>query len=282
MPLTNIETKNGQPHAPSEHDKSAIDPVKKYRGNIYQSNKKIAQLEASIANLEHELAEERDRLNIYKQNQHECQNAEDLTSIVERDRRVEHWLEQIHTKYRNYHSAEVAMILNKSGLSTIDLCYLVVDMAEIIKSELQENLKVIDIMRNRNGLLTTPGHVQDSIYYHICEKQGINLNTKSVKERPAIIREALRQWATDSAFRESNRIMRHWANLEYVSRSKGGKKTQPAAGNRVQKAMMKHFTPGMTAKTFRKALENNGFIVPQVDRTIQRWIERETTKNDNT
>lgn len=172
---------------------------------------KIAQSEAIITNLEHELSEERDKLDVYKQNLRECQSRDDLSSIVERDRRAEYWLEQLQTKYRHYHSAEVAMILDKAGFQSIDLCYLVVDMAGIIKSETVENLKVIDIMKNRDGLLTTPGNVKDSIYYHICKSQGIDLSTKSVKERPAVIREALGRWGVDDAFRESNRIMRHWA-----------------------------------------------------------------------
>lgn len=138
---------------------------------------KIAQSEAIITNLEYELSEERYRLFTYKQNLHECQNGEDLSSIVERDRSAEFWLEQLQTKYRHHHSTEVAIILNKAGISSLDLCYLVVDMAEIIKSETAENLKVIDIMKNWNGLLTTPGNVKDSIYYHICKSQVIDLST---------------------------------------------------------------------------------------------------------
>lgn len=172
---------------------------------------KIAQAEAIITNLEYAISKEKDRLDVYKQNLHECQSGEDLSGLVERDCRAEFWLEQLQTKYRNYPESDIAMILDKAGFSSIDLCYLVVDLAGIIKSETAENLKVIDIMKNRDGLLTTPGHAKDSIYYHICKNQGVDLSTKSVKERPSIIREALCNWAVDNAFQESNRIMRHWA-----------------------------------------------------------------------
>ncbi|EOF5679942.1 hypothetical protein ACK1IC_000234 [Salmonella enterica] len=242
---------------------------------------KIAQSEAIITNLEYELSEERDKLDVYKQNLRECQSRDDLSSIVERDRRAEYWLEQLQTKYRHYQSAEVAMIMDKAGFSSIDLCYLVVDMTGIIKSETVENLKVIDIMKNRDGLLTTPGNVEDSIYYHICKSQGIDLSTKSVKERPAVIREALGRWGVDDAFRESNRIMRHWASLTHTQRSAGGSKSQSPRGNSNKAEALKHYTPGMTAKEFRKTLENKGFIITETERTLQNWMREAKAKNEN-
>lgn len=242
---------------------------------------KIAQSEAIITNLEYELSEERDRLFTYKQNLHECQNWEDLSNIVERDRSAEFWLEQLQTKYRHYHSVEVAIILNKAGISSLDLCYLVVDMAEIIRSETAENLKVIDIMKNRDGLLTTPGNVKDSIYYHICKNQGIDLSTKSVKVRPSVIREALDRWASDNAFQESNRIMRHWASLAHTQRSAGGSKSQSPRGNSNKVEALKHYAPRMTAKKFRKALEIKGFIITETDRTLQNWMKEAKAKNEN-
>ncbi|EDF8717272.1 hypothetical protein GYD59_002397 [Salmonella enterica] len=245
------------------------------------TEQRITELEARITNLEYELSEERDRLFTYKQNLHECQNGEGLSSIVERDRSAEFWLEQLQTKYRHYHSADVAIILDKAGFSSIDLCYLIVDMAGIIKSETVENLKVIDIMKNRDGLLTTPGNVKDSIYYHICKSQGIDLSTKSVKERPAVIREALSRWGVDDAFRESNRIMRHWASLTHTQRSAGGSKSQSPRGNSNKAEALKHYAPRMTAKEFRKTLENKGFIITETDRTLQNWMKEAKAKNEN-
>ncbi|EAU0668881.1 hypothetical protein NMO89_001813 [Salmonella enterica] len=243
---------------------------------------KIAQSEAIITNLEYEISKEKDRLDIYKQNLRESQSGESLTApSSERDKRAEFWLEQLQTKYRHYQSAEVAMIMDKAGFSSIDLCYLVVDMTGIIKSETVENLKVIDIMKNRDGLLTTPGNVEDSIYYHICKSQGIDLSTKSVKERPAVIREALGRWGVDDAFRESNRIMRHWASLTHTQRSAGGSKSQSPRGNSNKAEALKHYTPGMTAKEFRKTLENKGFIITETERTLQNWMREAKAKNEN-
>ncbi|EAM6531563.1 hypothetical protein CGZ11_04745 [Salmonella enterica] len=243
---------------------------------------KIAQSEAIITNLEYEISKEKDRLDIYKQNLRESQSGESLTApSSERDERAEFWLEQIQTKYRNYSDSEIAINLNKAGLSSIDLCHLVVDMARIIKSETAENLKVIDIMKNRDGLLTTPGNVKDSIYYHICKSQGIDLSTKSVKARPSVIREALNRWASDNAFQESNRIMRHWASLTHTQRSAGGSKSQSPRGNSNKAEALKHYAPGMTAKKFRKKLEIKGFTLTETDRTLQNWMKEAKAKNEN-
>ncbi len=218
MPLTNIEIENDQPRAPAEHDKSAIDPCKKHRGNIYQSNEKIAQLEASITNLEYELSEERDRLFTYKQNLHECQNGEDLSSIVERDRRAEFWLEKLQTKYRNHLDSDVAIILNKAGFSSIDLCYLVVDMMGIIETENRKNIEAIFKLVDCNGFITVPGFdpKRAAILQQIWRSP---FDTCSRTAKPGNIRDMTDRFALELSYQKTLDIIRHCATVEHTRRS---------------------------------------------------------------
>lgn len=159
----------------------------------------------------------------------ECQQGKSPIAIQEELRSYDistFWIDKLLKTYRNNYgyAGNSGAELYASDLDRLQLCHITADLVDLIANELKENLKVIDVMMNRDGLLTTPGHVKDSIYYHICKIQGIDLSTKSVKERPAAIREALSKWDVDNAFQESNSIMRHWAQLEHNQRKEKYKK----------------------------------------------------------
>ncbi|AXD28285.1 hypothetical protein HNE72_001209 [Salmonella enterica] len=179
---------------------------------------KIAQSEAIITNLEYELSEERDRLFTYKQNLHECQSGEDLSSMVERDRRADFWLEQLQTKYRHYHSAEVAIILNNAGLSPIDLCYLIVDMVGIIETENRKNIETIFKLVDCNDFITVPGfdHKCAAILRRIW---GRPFDTRSRTAKPANIRDMADRFALELSYQKTLEIIRHCATVEHMRRS---------------------------------------------------------------
>ncbi|EMN7475004.1 hypothetical protein WB926_001372, partial [Salmonella enterica] len=182
------------------------------------SEQKISELEARITDLEYELSEERGRLEIYKQNLNECQSGEDLSSIVERDRRDEFWLEQLQTKYRHYPGAEVAIILNKAGFSSIDLCYLVVDMAGIIKAENRKNLEAIFKLVDCNGFITVPGF--DPKHAAILQQiWGRPFDTSSRTTKPTNIRDMTDRFALELSYQKTLDIIRHCATVEHVRRS---------------------------------------------------------------
>lgn len=242
------------------------DKIAKYEKDLALSNLRLEQLEISLW---------------------ECQKGESPTSIpneLRSDELVEFWKDKLLADYRNNagYIGGIAADIHCSKLSELQLRHLSAELISLICGEVQENLKVIDVMRNRYGLLTTPGHIKDSIYYHICKQRGIDLSTKSVKERPAVIREALNHWNVDNAFKESNRIMRHWAALTHIQRSNGGRKSQSPRGNNNKAEALKHYAPRMTAKEFRKSLETKGFTITETDRTLQNWMKEAKAKNENT
>lgn len=178
----------------------------------------IAQSEVTITNLEYELSEERDRLFTYKQNLHECQNGEDLSSIVERDRRAEYWLEQLQTKYRHYCDSEIAGILNKAGFSSIELCYLATDMAKIIKNENRRNIEAILKLVDCNGFVTVPGfdHERASILQRIWSRP---FDTCSRTAKPTDIRDMTDRFALELSYQKTLGILRHCATVEHIRRS---------------------------------------------------------------
>ncbi|EJH1047187.1 hypothetical protein NCL56_001340 [Salmonella enterica] len=182
------------------------------------TEQRITELEARITNLEYELSEERDRLDVYKQNLRERQNGEDLSSITERDGRAEYWLEQIQTKYRHYPDYEVAMILDEAGFSSIDLCCLVVDMAKIIKVENRKNIEAIFKLVDCNDMVTTPGFdpKRAAILQQIWNRP-FDTNSRTIK--PAIIRDTTDRFALEFSFEKTLDIIRHCATVEHVRRS---------------------------------------------------------------
>ncbi|GEM_PF-1671991 len=150
----------------------------------------------------------------------ECEKSESPVEIpdeLQEHELVGFWINKLLATYRDNcgYTGNSSAELCASELNKSQLRWIIAELVDLIASELMENLKVIDVMKNRDGLLTTPGHTKDSIYYHICKQRGIHLSTKSVKERPALIREALEKWDVDNAFQESSRIMRHWAQHEH-------------------------------------------------------------------
>ncbi len=182
------------------------------------AEQKIAELEARITNLEYELSEERDRVYVYKQNLRECQSGEDLSSFVERDGRAEYWLEQIQTKYRHYPDYEVAMILDETGFSSIDLCYLVVDMAGIIKAENRKNIDAIFKLVDCNGMVTTPGF--DPKHAAILQQlwnRPFDTNSRTIK--PVNIQDMTERFALELSFQKTLDIIRHCATVEHTRRS---------------------------------------------------------------
>lgn len=147
---------------------------------------------------------------------HECLQGESPIQIQEelRPHDIEaFWIEKLLVTYRDNcgYAGNSAAELYSSNLDREALCHIAADLVDIIAKELMENLKVIETMKNRDGMLTTPGNIEGSLWYLICKQRGIDLSTKSVKERPIVISKALEQWPMDSSFQESNRIMRHWA-----------------------------------------------------------------------
>ncbi|HCM1939498.1 TPA: hypothetical protein N3A46_002083 [Salmonella enterica subsp. houtenae serovar 57:z4,z23:-] len=180
---------------------------------------KIAQSEAVITNLEYELSKEKDRLDVYKQNLLESKRGESLTApSSERDTRAEFWLEQIQTKYRHYHSEEVAMILDNAGLSSIDLCYLVVDMAGIIKTENKKNIEVIFKLVGCNGMITVPGFdpKRAAILQQIWNRP-FDTNSRTIK--PVNIQDMTDRFALELSFQKTLDIIRHCATVEHTFRS---------------------------------------------------------------
>lgn len=193
------------------HGNPVVTPEDYHRG-------KIAQSEATITNIEHELAKERDRLDIYKQNLRECQSGEDLSSIVERDGRAEFWLEQLQTKYRNYPESDIAIILDKAGFSSIDLCYLVVDMAGIIKAENRKNIDAIFKLVDCNGTVTTPGF--DPKHAAILQQiwnRPFDTNSRTIK--PVNIQHMTDRFALELSFQKTLDIIRNCATVEHTFRS---------------------------------------------------------------
>ncbi|VDZ77696.1 phage-like protein [Salmonella bongori] len=179
---------------------------------------RIAQSEVKIANLKYELSEEKDRLDVYKQNLHECQSGEDLNRHVERDCRAEFWLEQLQTKYRHYPDYEVAMILDEAGFSSIDLCCLVVDMAKIIKVENRKNIEAIFKLVDCNGMVTTPGFDPKSaaILQQIWNRP-FDTNSRTIK--PVNIQDMTDRFALELSFQKTLDIIRHCATVEHIRRS---------------------------------------------------------------
>lgn len=182
------------------------------------TEKRITELEARITNLEYELSEERDRLDVYKQNLHECQSGEDLSSLVERDCRAEFWLEQLQTKYRNYPESDIAIILDKAGFSPIDLCYLVADMAGIIKAENIKNINAIFKLVDCNGTVTTPGFdpKRAAILQQIWNRP-FDTNSRTIK--PVNIQDMTDRFALELSFQNTLDIIRHCATVEHTFRS---------------------------------------------------------------
>jgi len=162
----------------------------------------------------------------------ECEKGESPVEIpdeLQEHELVEFWINKLLATYRDNcgYTGNSSAELCASELNKSQLRWIIAELVDLIASELMENLKVIDVMKNRDGLLTTPGHVEGSIYYHICKQHGIDLSTKSVKERPALIREALEKWDFDNAFQESNSIMRYWA--QHIHQQKIEASTKPRA-----------------------------------------------------
>lgn len=248
--------------------------------------KQIREEKDKIASYEKDLALSNLRLEQLEISLWECQKGKSPTNIpseLRSDELVEFWKDKLLADYRNNagYIGGIAADLYHAKMNQSQLCHLAAELISLICNEVQENLKVIDVMRNRDGLLTTLGHIKDSIYYHICKQCGIDLSTKSVKERPAAIRAALGRWDVDNSFQESNRIMRHWAALTHIQRSNGGRKSQSPRGNNNKAEALKHYVPGMTAKVFRKELEGKGFIVTETERTLQNWMKEAKAKNEN-
>lgn len=147
---------------------------------------------------------------------HECQQGESPILIQEElspHDIVAFWIEKLLATYRDNcgYTGNSSAELYSSELDRVALCHIAADLVDLIANELMENLKVIEMMKNRDGMLTTPGNIEGSLWYLICKQRGIDLSTKSVKEHPAVISKALEQWPMDDSFQESNRIMRHWA-----------------------------------------------------------------------
>ncbi|MBI0276742.1 hypothetical protein I6H07_13250 [Hafnia alvei] len=208
---TNSAYADNADDAAHSHSNPVSTPEDYHRG-------KIAESEVIITDLEYELSEEKDRLDVYKQNLLECQRGEDLSSIVERDRRAEFWLEQLQTKYRNYPDSEIAIILNEAGFSSIDLCYLVVDMAGIIKTENKKNIEAIFKLVNCNGLITIPGFdpKQAAVLQQIWNRP---FDTGSRTTKPTNIRDMTDRFALELSYQKTLDIIRHCATVEHVRRS---------------------------------------------------------------
>ncbi|WP_312633289.1 hypothetical protein [Pseudescherichia sp.] len=232
-----------------------------------------------ITKNEMQIALGRKRLKQLKLSLLQCQQGKSPVAIQEQLRPYDistFWIDKLLKTYRDnygyvgYSGAE----LYSSDLNRLQLCHIAADLVDLIANELKENLKVIDVMMNRDGLLTTPGHVKNSLYYRICLSQGIDLSTKSVKERPAAIREALSKWDVDNAFQESNCIMRHWAQLEHSQRVSAGKKTQPvvtlSGRNEIRDEYKKD--PGKSVPAFMDRLKDMGWNLPD-KRTVERYTE---------
>ncbi|EDT3574610.1 TPA: hypothetical protein O7142_000983 [Salmonella enterica] len=191
----------------------------------------IRQKANEITKNEMQIALERKRLEQLELSLLECQQGKSPIEIQEELRPYNistFWIDKLLKTYLNNYgyAGNSGAELYASDLDRLQLCDIAADLVDLIANELKENLKVIDVMKNRDGLLTTPGHIKDSIYHHICKQCGIDLSTKSVKEHPAAIREALSKWDVDNAFQESNCIMRHWAQLEHNQRKEKHKKKQ--------------------------------------------------------
>ncbi|ECZ5469478.1 hypothetical protein KHA76_002036 [Salmonella enterica subsp. houtenae serovar 44:z36,[z38]:-] len=182
------------------------------------TEQRITELEARITDLEYELSEERDKLDVYKQNLRERQNGEDLSSITERDGKAEYWLEQIQTKYRHYPDYEVAMILDEAGFSSIDLCCLVVDMAKIIKVENRKNIEAIFNLVDCNGMITVPGFnpKRAAILQQIWNRP-FDTNSRTIK--PVNIQDMTDRFALELSFQKTLDIIRHCATVEHTFRS---------------------------------------------------------------
>lgn len=65
------------------------------------------------------------------------------------------------------------------------------------------------------------------------------------------------------------------------ARRKSGEGTQSPRGNANKEEALSHYVVGMTAKTLRKTLEKEGFIVTECDKTLQNWMKEERAKNEN-
>ncbi|WP_313114082.1 hypothetical protein [Pseudescherichia sp.] len=216
--------------------KTTAEEVTKLHGNPVVTPEdyhrdRIAKSEAAITNLEHELAEERDRLDIYKQNLLECQSGEDLSRHVERDRRAEFWLEQLQTKYRNYPESDIAIVLDKARFSSIDLCYLVVDMAGIIKAENRKNIDAIFKLVDCNGTVTTPGF--DPKHAAILQQiwnRPFDTNSRTIK--PVNIQHMTDRFALELSFQKTLDIIRHCATVEHTRRSVKNKSDEREERNR--------------------------------------------------
>ncbi|EOF5149930.1 hypothetical protein ACK1W5_000596 [Salmonella enterica] len=182
------------------------------------TEQRITELEAIITDLEYELSEERDKLDVYKQNLRERQNGEDLSSITERDGKAEYWLEQIQTKYHHYPDYEVAMILDEAGFSSIDLCCLVVDMAKIIKVENRKNIEAIFRLVDCNGMITVPGFDPEraAILQQIWNRT-FDTNSRTIK--PVNIQDMTDRFALELSFQKTLDIIRHCATVEHTFRS---------------------------------------------------------------
>ncbi|EKA6604936.1 hypothetical protein O3741_002725 [Salmonella enterica] len=181
------------------------------------TEQRITELEARITDLEYELSEERDKLDVYKQNLRERQNGEDLSSITERDGKAEYWLEQIQTKYRHYPDYEVAMILDEAGFSSIDLCCLVVDMAKIIKVENRKNIEAIFNLVDCNGMITVPGFnpKRAAILQQIWNRP-FDTNSRTIK--PVNIQDMTDRFALELSYQKTLEILRHAAIVEHTRR----------------------------------------------------------------
>ncbi|EAW1171794.1 hypothetical protein S922_09085 [Salmonella enterica subsp. enterica] len=210
---------------------------------------------------------------------HECQQGESPILIQDELRPhdvVAFWIEKLLATYRDNrgYTGNTSAELYRSELDRSALCHIAADLVNIIAGELMENLKVIETMKNREGMLTTPGNIEGSLWYLICKQRGIDLSTKSVKERPAVIREALNQWPMDNSFQESNRIMRHWAALTHTQRSAGGKATQPIVTKATKEEIRAEYrrNPGKSVQDFCDRLTNEGRNLPD-KRTIERYTK---------
>lgn len=221
----------------------------------------------------------RKRLEQLELSLHECQQGKSTIPLQEelRPHDIEaFWIEKLLAKYRdNYgYAGNSSAELCGSKLDRLSLCRIAADLVDLIANELMENLKVIEVMKNRDGMLTTPGNIKDSLWYLICKQRGIDLSTKSVKERPAVIREALNQWPMDDSFQESNRIIRHWAALTHTQRSAGGKATHPIVTKATKEEIRAEYkrNPGKSAQDFCDRLTNEGWVLPD-KRTVERYTK---------
>lgn len=172
------------------------------------------------------------RLEQLESSLHECQQGESPILIQEElspHDIVAFWIKKLLATYRDNcgYTGNSSAELYSSELDRVALCHIAADLVDLIANELMENLKVIGMMKNRDGMLTTPGNIEGSLWYLICKQRGIDLSTKSVKEHPAVISKALEQWPMDDSFQESNRIMRHWAQHIHQQKIEAASVTKP-------------------------------------------------------